>query len=133
MSNLSKSISMKTILIIITTLFLSVTVSEDIQNMYKILESKKISELITYFDSSIELSILNDDFYGDEESAAAITEFFSEKDIELFEIIHNGGDENESYFIIGKLVVSGKVYRIHLLIERSDEKDRIIEMSIDNE
>jgi len=126
---------MKTILIILTTIFLNVPgfISEDIENMYKILESKKISELITYFDESIELSILDDDFYGNEESANALKDFFSSKDIELFEIIHNGGDENESYFIIGKLVVSGEVFRIHLLIERHDEKDKIIEMTIDTE
>jgi len=135
----TKQEKMKNLIIIMLMSLLSVSVfannglSNDIESMYKILESKKVSQLVKFFNNDVELAILDDDYYGKVEAVEAMNNFFSNRTIELFEIIHNGGDETESYFIIGKIVVSGEIYRMHLLIKSENSQDQIVEMTIDEE
>lgn len=90
-------------------------------------------ELAKYFNSTIELVILDkEDVYSKVQAQQIIDNFFTDHYPKSFEFIHQGG-KGESKFAIGKLVTFNGTFRVTILIKLKDEKPLIHQLRIETE
>jgi hypothetical protein len=86
------------------------------------LRSGNTSVLSGYFNSSIELAILDqEDIYTRQQAELIIKEFFAKHVPSSFVILHKGGKEGSQY-AIGNLTTSSGNFRVTLLIKQKDNK-----------
>ena len=78
-----------------------------------------------YFNSSIELAILDqEDIYSRQQAELIIKDFFAKHVPSSFVILHKGGKEGSQY-AIGNLVTSSGNFRVTLLIKLKENKPYI--------
>ncbi|GAB4286951.1 MAG: hypothetical protein Kow0068_12640 [Marinilabiliales bacterium] len=87
--------------------------------------------LAKYFNSNLELQILDDEnVYSKSQAEIMIDKFFKENIPSGFSIIHQGGTSDAKY-IIGNLTTSKGVYRVYFLLKESNGKPLIHELRIE--
>jgi len=90
-------------------------------------------ELAKYFNSTIELTILDkEDVYSSIQAQQIVDNFFIDHYPKSFELIHQGG-KGESKFAIGKLVTFNGTFRVTILIKEKNEKPFIHQLRIETE
>jgi hypothetical protein len=78
-----------------------------------------------YFNSSIELAILDkEDIYSKQQAELIVKDFFAKHVPSSFVILHKGGKEGSQY-AIGNLTTSDGNFRVTLLIKQKDNKPYI--------
>ncbi len=78
-----------------------------------------------YFNSSIELAILDkEDIYSKQQAELIVKDFFAKHVPSSFVILHKGGKEGSQY-AIGNLTTSDGNFRVTLLIKEKDSKPYI--------
>jgi len=78
-----------------------------------------------YFDTSIELAILNqEDIYSKQQAELIMKDFFAKHVPSSFTILHKGGKEGSQY-AIGNLVTSSGTFRVTLWIKMTQNKPYI--------
>jgi hypothetical protein len=86
------------------------------------LRTGNTTQLSGYFNTSIELAILDqEDIYSKQQAELIIKDFFSKHVPSSFVILHKGGKEGSQY-AIGNLTTSTGSYRVTLLIKQKDNK-----------
>jgi hypothetical protein len=89
------------------------------------IRSGNTTALSGYFNTSIELAILDqEDIYSKQQAELIIKEFFTKHVPSSFVILHKGGKEGSQY-AIGNLTTSSGNYRVTLLIKQKDNKPYI--------
>lgn len=90
--------------------------------------------LSTYFNTSIELNLPeNNGIYQQEQARILLDKFFSGTTINSYEIKHEGGSNQKSRFHIGKLETNKGSYRTYLLYNTKNGMMQIIELRIEEE
>lgn len=107
-------LKIKTILI---TIICAITISLSAQNFTSIgnaLKSGNSNELAKYFDSSIEVTIINTEaVYSKSQAEMVIKNFFSSNKPSAYKMVHNG-DSGGAKYQIGELTTSSGTYRTYV-------------------
>ncbi len=86
------------------------------------LRTGNTSMLSGYFNTSIELAILDqEDIYTRQQAELIVKDFFAKHVPSSFVILHKGGKEGSQY-AIGNLTTSAGSFRVTLLIKQKDSK-----------
>lgn len=90
-------------------------------------------ELVKFFNTSIELVILEkEDVYSKTQAERIIRDFFTKYPPENFSILHQGGKES-SYYAIGDLTTSKGVFRVYFLLKTKNGNSLIHQLRIEKE
>lgn len=102
--------------------------------------SKAISDgdavaLSQYFDSSIEISILDDvDVYDKAEAVRALQSFFSKNKPKSYSQMHKGTSKGaDSQYSIGNLITASNSYRVYVYLKVEGNRQLIQELRFDKE
>jgi hypothetical protein len=109
---------------------LKAQVPDEILQSLKTGNSKTLSE---YFNQNVEMVVLeNDNVYSKAQAQQIVNKFFSNNPPESFIIIHQGGKEGAQY-VIGNLVTSKGTFRVYFLLKKSNGKDYIHQLRIEEQ
>ncbi len=121
------------ILFLIVPAFAFTPIEEDITSITKALNSGDATTLSKYFDSDVELSILdNEDIYSKAEASKIISTFFADNITKSFAKAHSGQSKgSDSQYVIGNLSTSVGAYRVYIYMKVSGKNYLIQELRID--
>jgi len=86
-------------------------------NIINALKTGNASELAKYFNTNIELAILEkEDVYSSAQAEMIVKDFFTKNKPSGYNKVHQGGKEGAK-FIIGNLTTSTGIYRVYFLIK----------------
>jgi len=89
------------------------------------------TELARFFNSTVELSLLNkEDFYKKNVAETILKDFFTEYKTTDFVIRHQGGT-NDAQYAIGNLKTGKGDFRVYFLLKKVDQELLIHKISID--
>lgn len=92
------------------------------QAMINALKTGNTAELSKFFNSSIELAILEQEaIYSKQQAELIVKDFFAKHVPTNFVILHKGGKEGSQY-AIGNLTTSTGNYRVTMLIKQRENK-----------
>jgi len=95
------------------------------QAMINALKTGNTAELSKFFNSSIELAILEQEaIYSKQQAELIVKDFFAKHVPTNFVILHKGGKEGSQY-AIGNLTTSTGNYRVTMLIKQRENKPYI--------
>ena len=99
------------------------------------LHSGDIETLGSYFDESMELSILEEEgIYNKGQALQKVKRFLSNNTVNSFTEVHQGASRSsDSQYVIGDLKTSGGTYRVYLFLTNSNGKMIIQELRFDRE
>jgi len=99
------------------------------------LNSGDADALGTYFDESIELSILDEEgIYSKAQALQKVRRFLSHNAVTSFAEVHQGASRSsDSKYVIGNIVTSSGTYRVYLYISNINGKMIIQEFRFDSE
>jgi hypothetical protein len=81
------------------------------------LSTGNVSELSKYFNTNIELAILDkEDIYSSAQAEVIVKDFFEKNKPLKYAKVHQGGKEG-SKFVIGNLTTSTGAYRVYFLVK----------------
>lgn len=97
------------------------------------LKSGNATELAKYFNSNIEIAILdNEDVYSSSQAEQILKKFFAKNKPSDFKVVHEGGKEGAKY-VIGSLDTNTGTYRVYLLLKEKEGKVSIHTLRIEND
>ena len=97
------------------------------------LKTGNYDELSKYFNSSVELVILdNENVYSKAQAKQIMKKFYTNHKPSAFTKLHEGGKEGSKY-VIGNLSTSTGKYRVYFLIKSKNGKALIHELRIEEE
>ena len=107
----------------------------NIGSITKAIENGDANALGAYFDSNVELAILDDeDIYDKAEAIKVLGQFFNEHKPKAFSQVHKGVSKNsDSQYAIGNLVSGSKTFRVYVYMKKAAGQNMIQEMRIDME
>lgn len=99
------------------------------------LSTGDVESLGRYFDSSIELSILEqEDVYDRAGAVTAVRAFFSQHPPKSFSQVHQGSSKgNDAEYSIGNLITTNGTFRVYIYMKVEDGNYRIQELRFDEE
>ena len=99
------------------------------------LNAGDIETLGSYFDESMELSILEEEgIYNKGQALQKVKRFLSSNTVNSFTEVHQGASRSsDSQYVIGDLQTSGGTYRVYLFLTNSNGKMIIQELRFDRE
>lgn len=121
-------------LLIIHSSFISFSQTKDDipEAIINSLKSGNSTELAKFFNSNIELTILDkEEVYSKAQAELILKDFFVKNPPSNFSIIHKGGKEGSKY-IIGNLITTKKTYRAYILYKPQNNKQSIHQLRIEN-
>jgi len=130
---------MKTIRITIALIFLCLLTNSSVlfaqkditDGVSSAIKSGNSSELSKYFNSNVELSILDkEDVYSKVQAELILKDFFSKNQPILFSVLHKGGKDG-SKFAIGNLKTNTGLYRIYFLMKGTADNLLIHQLRIE--
>lgn len=97
------------------------------------LKSGNAKTLSGYFNQNVELVVPeSDNVYSKAQAQLIVNEFFNSHSPQSFSVIHQGGKEGAQY-VIGNLGTSNGSFRVYFLLKKSDGKDYIHQLRIENQ
>lgn len=95
------------------------------------LKNGNSSNLSKYFNTNIELTIIDkQDIYSKTQAEGLLKDFFTKNIPSSFSIIHKGGKEDAQYYV-GKLQTSTGTYRVSYLLKGEDQNAKIHQLRIE--
>lgn len=125
---------MKTLILILSLVMpLSTPMVENISIITKALSEGDANTLGSYFDNTVELTILDKQDVLDRVKATdAIKTFFMKNKPRAYNVVHQGTSKgNSSHYTIGNMQVGGNTYRVYLYYKTNGDKVLIQEMRIE--
>ena len=124
---------MSTIKIIILISAIIFPKQESLDNLILSLEIKNGEEITKYFDSKSEIIIDNKSHKGNRyQQSKILDEFYSNKNINNFNIIHKGDSENNIIYILAEYTSNNDLYKILLVLKNIDNNYSIEKFKIDS-
>ncbi len=120
------------LLFVIPLISLSFTMQVDNDGVVKALKTANVEQLANYFDSFIDLKLLEKDEVknmGKNQATLALKAFFSDNNIKGFELTSQREMGNTMY-MAGKLKNTGKGFNITIMLKKNDTKQDIISIRI---
>jgi len=101
----------------------------------KAISAGDAEQLSKYFDSNVEVAVLdNEDVYDVSGAKKVISDFFTENKPKSFNAIHQGTSKGkDSQYVIGNLVAGGTSYRVYLYMKVNGSSYLIQELRFDEE
>ena len=89
----------------------------------------------SYFDESIEISILDkDDIYAKADAIGVVSQFFNQYQPSGWSTVHKGAARNnDSQYCIGNLSANGQTFRVYIYMKEKGGKQLIQELRFDRE
>ena len=90
--------------------------------------------LATYFDNTVEVTILSQEgSYSKAQAEAVVKDFFSKHKPTAFQIIHKGDSGGNAKYAIGKLGTASGSYRTYIYVKRRGESLLIQQLRFEQE
>ena len=88
-----------------------------------------------YFDSQVEISVLDsEDYYTKAEAIKVVKNFFAKYKPQSFKEMHQGTSKGkDSQYCIGNLVADGGTFRVYVYMKNGGDKPVIQELRFDKE
>lgn len=103
----------------------------------KIFDAMKVgntSELAKYFNSSLEIVILeNESVYSRQQAEQVLKNFFAKNEPKNFTLLHQGGKTDTQYAIGTLETNTGKKFRVYFLVKEQANSPLIHQLRIENE
>ena len=123
---------MSTIKIIILISAIIFPKQESLDNLILSLEIKNGEEITKYFDSKSEIIIDNKSHKGNRyQQSKILDEFYSNKNINNFNIIHKGDSENNIIYILAEYTSNNDLYKVLLILKNINKNYTIEKFKID--
>ncbi len=98
------------------------------------IESGNAQKLSQYFDSNVEITILNkEEVYSQSQAQMVLADFFDKHQPNSFEIIHKGSSNKGSKYCIGTMVAEEQSFRTYLYMKQKGESFRIQEIRFEED
>ncbi len=125
---------MKSILFILM-LAPTLLMQPDMAEISQAISKGDVATLSKFFDSSVEISILEDeDIYDKAQAVAIVNNFFKSNQPQSFSEVHKGTSKgNDSHYVIGNLKAGSSTYRVYLYMKENKGKYLIQELRFDRE
>ncbi len=122
------------LLLIISPITNNTLYSQDIpQGMISAIKNGNAKELSAYFNTNIELTLLNnEEIYSKDQAELILKDFFTKNVPVGFTVLHKGGKESSRY-AIGRMNTSNGNFRITLFIKTQGEQIYIHQLRIEKE
>ena len=105
---------------------------ESLDNLILSLEIKNGEEITKYFDSKSEIIIDNKSHKGNRyQQSKILDEFYSNKNINNFNIIHKGDSENNIIYILAEYSSNNDLYKVLLILKNINKNYTIEKFKID--
>jgi hypothetical protein len=120
------------LLFVIPLISLSFTMQVDNDGVVKALKTANVEQLANYFDSFIDLKLLEKDEVknmGKNQATLALKAFFADNNIKGFDLTSQREMGNTMY-MAGKLKNNGKGFNITIMMKKNDTKQDIISIRI---
>ena len=107
----------------------------NLQDITEAIGSGDIESLSKYFDSTLEVSIMdNEKTYSRTEAADIVKSFFNTNKPKAFNAVHKGTSrESNDQYCIGNLAATGGNYRVYIYLKVSGNNLTIKELRFDKE
>ncbi len=117
-----KTLNMKKFLLILSAsfLFIQIGLAQDVSgNIEKAFSNGDAEALSEYFNQNVELVMEGPGkIYNKNQALIILKDFFSDNRPDRFQKLHEGNKDN-SIFMIGNMMSSGKTFRISVLLKKS--------------
>ncbi len=127
-------------LLLVTILFYSSAQANNVNTIdipQKIFDATKVGnaiELAKFFNSSIELILIDkEDIYSKQQAEQILKNFFDQIQIKSFTLLHQGGNSPVNYAIANIETTTGKIYRVYYLVKENTDKPLIHQLRIEEE
>lgn len=126
---------MKNLLILLLALPFMAMTQGNLQQITSALGKGNADALAPYFDTNVEISILEDvDIYDKGEAVSVVKSFFASNAPKGYSQVHEGTSKGkDSRYVIGKLATSTGAYRVYLYLKSEGDKEIIQELRFDKE
>jgi hypothetical protein len=124
---------MKNILAVLFLVFASIANASLVSdNLATALKEGNATEISTYFGSSVDLSIPeNEGVYSQTQAKLILKTFFLKNTPSDFKVVHNGESKNNSHYSIGNLTTTNGTFRTYILYKEVNTKITILELKIE--
>ncbi len=131
-NKMTRRLHISTLLILlIPTLLIAGDILDNIGNAIR---SGNAAAIAQYFDSNIDLTILDkESIYSKPQAQMVIQDFFIKNPVSSFNIIHRGSSAQGSSYGIGTLVAGGQVFRVYYFVKQKNEGYLIQEMRFERQ
>ncbi|OFX48909.1 MAG: hypothetical protein A2046_07970 [Bacteroidetes bacterium GWA2_30_7] len=119
-------------LFLIFLFFSVVTFSQEIpEGIQTALKSGNSSELAKFFNTNVEMTVINkEDVYSKSQAEIILRDFFSSNSPTDFKMMHKGGKDGAKY-AIGNLITSTKTFRVYFLVKNNNKTPYIQQLRIE--
>jgi hypothetical protein len=101
------------------------------EGVFSALKSGNAKELAKFFNTNIELAILDkEDIYSKTQAEVIVADFFKQNPVTGYSTVHQGGKEGSQY-VIGNLTTSKGTYRVYIYVKEVSQKPVISQMRIE--
>lgn len=95
------------------------------------IESGDAARISSFLNNNVELVVENkNDVYSKQQATSIITEFFRNKRVASFQVIHKG-NKDSSIFFIGNMRTNSGVFRVYVLTRRNANQNLIQQLRIE--
>lgn len=124
---------MKNLLIVMLVLPFTVMAQGSLSQITSAIGNGDATALGPYFDSNVELSILDDvDIFDKGEAVSKVKQFFASHKPSGYSLVHEGTSKGkDSRYVIGKLETNTGSYRVYLYLKATGGKEIIQELRFD--
>jgi hypothetical protein len=130
-----KQSNMKSLLIFAFLLPFSFQSSANLSAITQAMSRGDANTLGSYFDESVEISILDkDDVYTKANGIGVVKQFFSQYRPSGWSTVHKGAARNnDSQYCIGNLTANGQTFRVYIYMKEKNGRQLIQELRFDRE
>lgn len=98
------------------------------------IKSGNAKSLAEFFDTSLEITILNQEgSYSNSQAEAVVKNFFSKNTPSDFQIIHKGDSGGNSKYAIGKLQTANGTFRTYIYVKQKGDRQLIQQLRFERE
>lgn len=119
------------LLVIPVAVFSNFDIVDSIANAIRSGNSKEVAK---FFDSSVEITILDkESVYSKVQAEMVLRDFFSKNPVQSFEVVHRGNSGEGSFYGIGPLKSSNQSFRVYFYVKQKGSASAIQEMRFEKQ
>lgn len=105
-----------------------------IDNIANAIRSGNSKEVAKYFDSNVEITILDKEaVYSKVQAEMVLRDFFAKNPVQSFEVVHRGNSGEGSYYGIGPLKSANQSFRVYFYVKQKGSASTIQEMRFEKQ
>ena len=105
-----------------------------VDNIANAIRSGNAKEVAKFFDTSVEITILDkESVYSKVQAEMVLRDFFSKNPVQSFEVVHRGNSGEGSSYGIGPLKSSNQSFRVYFYVKQKGTASTIQEMRFEKQ